>query len=184
MHTVLAVLIGPEQGPDEQHGRAGGSHPAGEDGPEGEQPGVHHRRAHELTFEADATRDCEQCEQQNDERDVFHEEDMDELIDSQLESEDHGAGHEEGEAPEEGHLAEMVMPEMRHGKGADGDGQQHANKGNNPQDGQFRSVEVVTAGSLGRQGYQRRQRQRHKHGKQSFHLGSAPWENFFYQTFL
>lgn len=64
---------------------------------------------------------------------------MDELIDSQLESEDHGAGHEEGEAPEEGHLAEMVMPEMRHGKGADGDGQQHANKGNNPQDGQFRS---------------------------------------------
>ena len=184
VHTVLAVLIGPEQGPDEQHGRAGGSHPAGEDGPEGEQPGVHHRRAHELTFEADATRDCEQCEQQDDERDVFHEEDMDELIDSQLESEDHGAGHEEGEAPEEGHLAEMVMPEMRHGKGADGDGQQHANKGNNPQDGQFRSVEVVTAGSLGRQGYQRRQRQRHKHGKQSFHLGSAPWENFFYQTFL
>ena len=184
VHTVLAVLIGPEQGPDEQHGRAGGSHPAGEDGPEGEQPGVHHRRAHELTFEADATRDCEQCEQQDDERDVFHEEDMDKLIDSQLESEDHGAGHEEGEAPEEGHLAEMVMPEMRHGKGADGDGQQHANKGNNPQDGQFRSVEVVTAGSLGRQGYQRRQRQRHKHGKQSFHLGSAPWENFFYQTFL
>ena len=47
------------------------------------------------------------------------------------------------------------------------------------------SVELsLTAGSLGRQGYQRRQRQRHKHGKQSFHLGSAPWENFFYQTFL
>ena len=42
---------------------------------------------------------------------------MDKLIDSQLESEDHGAGHEEGEAPEEGHLAEMVMPEMRHRKG-------------------------------------------------------------------
>ena len=36
VHTVLAVLIGPEQGPDEQHGRTGGSHPAGEDGPEGE----------------------------------------------------------------------------------------------------------------------------------------------------
>ena len=35
VHTVLAVLVGPEQGPDEQHGRTGGSHPAGEDGPEG-----------------------------------------------------------------------------------------------------------------------------------------------------
>ena len=112
-----------------QHGRTGGSHPAGEDGSEGEQADVHRRRTHELTFEADTTRDGEQCEQQDDERHVFHEEDMDELIDSQLESEDHGAGHEEGEAPEDSHLAEMVMPEMRHGERADGDGQQHADKG-------------------------------------------------------
>ena len=38
VHAVLAVLIGPEQGADEQHGRTGGSHPAGEDGSEASRP--------------------------------------------------------------------------------------------------------------------------------------------------
>ena len=84
MHAVLAVLVGPEQGTDEQHGRTGRSHPAGEDGAERQQAGVHEGRAHELTFETDAARDGEQREQEDDERDVFHEENMDELIGRQL----------------------------------------------------------------------------------------------------
>ena len=37
VHTVLAVLIGPEQGPDEQHSPRW-FHPAGEDDPEASSP--------------------------------------------------------------------------------------------------------------------------------------------------
>ena len=180
VHPVFAVLVGAQKRADEQHGRTGRPHPAGEDGTERQKPGVHDGRTHELTFEADAARDGEQREQQDDEGNVFHEKDMDELIGRQRETVDHGAGDEKGQSPEQGHFPEVVMPEVGDGQRPDGDGQQHAHKGNGPDNGQFRSIEVmVSSRCVGGQRHERRQGQRGKGGEQSFHLRSAPWVNFY-----
>ena len=43
-----------------------------------------------------------------------------------------GEGHEKRQTPERGDLSKVVVPEMRQGQGEDGDGQQHAGKGDDP----------------------------------------------------
>ena len=46
---------------------------------------------------------------------------------------DNGEGGEEGDPPEGGHFAVMMMPEMGSGQWHDGDGQKHARKRHDPE---------------------------------------------------
>ena len=115
MHTVFAVGIGAQQGADQQHGGAGGAHPAGQDGAHGQDAGVDHGGAHQRALQAHAAGHGEQGEQQHDEGDVLQQDGMEEFIEGHVEAVDHQTGNQEGKAPEDGDLAEVMMPDMRQG---------------------------------------------------------------------
>ena len=132
MHAVFAVGVGAQQGADQQHGRAGGAHPACQDGAHGQQESVHHGRAHQRALETHAAGHGEQREQQDDEGDVVQQNDMQKFVQSHIEAVNEETGHQKGQTPEDGDFAEMVFPEVRQGQRHDGDGKQHAGEGNDP----------------------------------------------------
>ena len=113
MHAVLAVGVGAQQRTDEEHGGDGGAHPAGQDGAHGQDAGVDHRRAHQRALQAHAAGHGEQGEQQHDEGDVLQQDGMEEFIEGHVETVDRQTGNQEGKAPEDGDLAEVMMPDMR-----------------------------------------------------------------------
>ncbi len=163
MGAILAVGIGAQQGADEQHGRAGGPHPAGKNGAHGQNAGVHAGTAHERARQAHAARHGKEREQQNDEGNVFAQNGMQHFIQGRAEAVDKGAGHEEGQTPENGDFPEMMLPEMRGRQRHDGDGQQHTGKGDDPDGGQFGPGDggVIPPGGQ----RQRGQSQHHQQGK-------------------
>ena len=164
MHAVLAVGVGAQQRTDEEHGGAGGAHPAGEDGAHGQDGGVHDGSAHEGALEADAAGHGEEGEQQQNEGHVLKQDAFGGDEEGVAEAEDERAGNEEGQSPEEGHLAEMMLPEMRNHQGADGYGKQHADKGHNPDDGKIIGQLEMTFGEA----YARHKQHRQKEGRNEF----------------
>ncbi|MBN8749622.1 MAG: sodium:proton antiporter, partial [Variovorax sp.] len=70
MDLVSPVVVGADDRPDQQHRRAGGTHPAGQYGADREQGRVHRRRTVEVAADMDAARDDEQGSKQHDEGDV------------------------------------------------------------------------------------------------------------------
>ena len=70
MDLVSPVVVGADDRPDQQHRRAGGTHPAGQHGADREQGRVHRRRTVEVAADMDAARDDEQGSKQHDEGDV------------------------------------------------------------------------------------------------------------------
>ena len=137
MHAVFAVGVGTQKRTDEKHGGTGGAHPAGEDGAHGQNGGVHDGRAHEGALETDAAGHGEQGEQQQNEGHVFEQNAFSGDEEGVAEAEDERAGNKEGQSPENGYLAEMMLPEMRNHQRADGYGKQHADKGHDPDDGKI-----------------------------------------------
>ena len=71
MYAETAVLVGPEQGADEEHGRAGGAHPAGNERTYQQNARVHNRSADQRALQTDAAGHGKQGEQQQDEGHVF-----------------------------------------------------------------------------------------------------------------
>ena len=164
MHLELAVGVGAQQRTDQQHGRAGGAHPARQHRADGQQQGVDHGRAHQRTGQAYATGHGEQGEQQDDERNVFQQQGVQHFVQGQRGTELEGEGHQEGQPPEGGDLAEVMVPEMRRHQGKNGNGQQHAGKRHRPQAAEQRTVEMRRARTGG-------ERHAREHGGNGGHEG-------------
>ena len=75
------------------------------------------------------------------------------------ESEGERAGNEEGQTPETGHLAEMMLPEMGNHQRTDGYGKQHADKGHDPHDGKIIGQLEMTFGEADAGHEQHRQKE-------------------------
>ena len=83
---VLAVRVCTEQGADEQHGRAGGTHPTGQDRTHQKNAEVDHWLAHQLAGETNTSGNCEQCEEQYYEWYVFKEQGVHDFVQGQGEA--------------------------------------------------------------------------------------------------
>ena len=169
MHTEAAVLVGPEQGADKQHGRSRGAHPAGNERAYQQDARIHNRGARQRAFQADAAGHGKQGEQQQDEGHVFQQQGFRREEKGRVKTEHEQAGHQKGQPPEYGHFAEMVLPEVGDGQRAERDGQQHARKGNDPDDGQILRQRRMRRKAEGRGQQQRRQNRRE--GTQFGHTG-------------
>ena len=137
MHAVTAMGIGTQQRTNEQHGRASGPHPAGQNGTHGQQAGIHAGRPYQGPLEAHPTGHSEEGKKQNDEGNILQQNGVQSFINGHIGAIDQETGDQEGQAPENGNLAEVVFPEMGDGQRHDSNGQQHAGKGDHPHGRQF-----------------------------------------------
>ena len=87
------VVVGPQQRPDQQHRGAGSAHPAGKHGADRQQRRIHRRRTMQVALDVDATGDGEERQQQDDERDVVEQQQVQGLINRRRDAEHHGEGH-------------------------------------------------------------------------------------------
>ena len=71
MRLVPAVVVGADQGPDQEHGGAGRAHEAGQHRAQAQDGGVESRAAMQVAADVDAPRNGEQRGQQDDEGDVL-----------------------------------------------------------------------------------------------------------------
>ena len=156
VHTVLAVVVGFEDGADHQHGGAGGAHHGGQERADGEQRGVHARAAVQIAPHEDAAGYGVERPQQQNEGDVFGHQGVHQHMQAGGEAVHEGEGDEEGQRPAGGDFAEMVVPNMGEKQRAGGDGEQNQHEGDAPGQAQLGAVEP--AGQRGkRQGEQRQE---------------------------
>ena len=162
-----AVLVGADERADEKHGSARRTHEVGKHGAEREDRGVHdrttdeaaadvnaagqdagvdHGGAHQRALQAHAAGHGEQGEQQHDEGDVLQQDGMEEFIEGHVEAVDHQTGNQEGKAPEDGDLAEMMVPDVRGEQREKRDGKQNAGKRHGPRKAELGAVHVARHG--------------------------------------
>ncbi len=96
-----------------------------------------------IAADPDAAGYHEQRERDEDERDIFEEHGVQERRDGRRQPEGERRGHEQRERPEEGDLAEMMLPEMRRKHRQEGDGEQQPREGEPPEQAEPCAVEMV-----------------------------------------
>ena len=128
MHDVLAIIVGAQQRPDQQHCRAGRAHDARERRTERDDRRIHARRAVQIAAHADAARHRIERGQQHDERHVLFEHRVNERAERYAGAEHHAKRHQKQDGPGCRDLAEMVMPESRRDERKHSNRQQHAGK--------------------------------------------------------
>ncbi|MCY1289574.1 hypothetical protein D9M70_386710 [compost metagenome] len=153
VHAVLAVVVGAQQRADQQHRRAGGAHQRGEQGAEGQQAGIEHRRAVQVAPQQDAAGDGVEGQQQDDEGQVLGEQRVHHQRGAVVQAEAERERQQEGQGPGRGDLAEVVVPEAWGKDRQQGDRQQDAGERQRPGQAQGRAVQL---GGL-RQGRQQQQ---------------------------
>ena len=124
---VLPLLDRVQDGPDEEHGRAGRSHERSEDGAGGEEGRVRQGLGLHVSGEMDPAGDGEQGAEEDEEGDVVEGErpaDLGGVVAGEEEA-DHGQAQEDGDEK----LVPVLFPEFRRGEGEDGDGEQHQEEG-------------------------------------------------------
>ena len=112
MGHMLAVVVGPNEGANHEHGSAGGSHEAGQKCANGKNGGVETWTAMQITANEDTARHSVQSSQEHNERNVFSEQRMDQILTSQIGAKHEGKGYEKCQGPRSNHLAVMVVPKM------------------------------------------------------------------------
>ena len=112
MGHMLAVVVGPDQGANHEHGSAGGAHEAGQKCTNGKDGGVETWAAMQITANEDSARHGVQSSQEHNEWDVFCEQRVDQILTSQISAKHHGKGYEKCQGPRSNHLAVMVVPKM------------------------------------------------------------------------
>ncbi len=143
MRAVAAIVVRAKQRADQKHRRACRAHHAREHGAEREQPRVLPRRPAQVAAHVQAARYGEQREQQDDERQVFREQRVHDLVGGDAEPEIQRERNEQRERPECGRLAEVVMPEAGRGHRHQRDRQQDAGERHDPQRRQRRAVQAA-----------------------------------------
>jgi len=86
VNTVFTVRVGPKQGADKQHGRAGCSHPAGQHSAHGQQPGIDCGGADKRTGKPHAACDGKEREQQHQKRNIIQKDNVQKLVQGHIES--------------------------------------------------------------------------------------------------
>ena len=128
VRLVLAPGVGTQQGADEQHGRARGANPAGEQGAHHKHDDVVARGAGDEALHRDATRHYKQAEQQHDERYVVEHNRFSQLIGQLVPAVDDGERDAEEQRPKNGDEELVLLIPGRYHQRHDGDGKQHARK--------------------------------------------------------
>ena len=128
VHPVATLLVGGQQGPDEEHGSAGGAHEGGDDPADGQKDGVVTRRGADVALEEDASGDHEQRQQETDELEVLHHCGEDDLPAAE---DPHPCGHRYAQTHGDEQLAGVPLPPVGRGRNQrqDGDTGEHACKG-------------------------------------------------------
>ena len=161
MSSVFSVGVGSEKRPDKQHGRAGRSHPAGQHRADAQHGRIHGGSSDECTLEPHAAGHSEQSEEQNNEGDIIEQNRMQAFENRRIHTVNDCAGDKKRQAPENGNLAEVVIPEMRNNHGAKGNGKEHTGKGNGPVHGKL-GAGKMRRGALSGRGHDRRQAGSHR----------------------
>ena len=130
--VITPALVGPDHRTDQHHRGAGRAEKACRQGAEGEHCRVGGRRADEISADADAARNNEQREQQDDERQVVEKKGVQDFRCRRPESRERSHGNDQGKRPEGGHLAEMMLPEFMGYEGEESDGEEQTREWNRP----------------------------------------------------
>ena len=159
MGAVLTVVVGADQGAQQQHRRTCGAHHAGQHSPYGQDGSIEPRAAVQIAPDVNTPGHGEQGRQQHDEGDVFGHQCVGEPRTCGCRAKGQCKRHQEQQPPGGGHLAEMVVPEDRHQQGHQCNRQQDARKRYGPGNGQGAAIHVGRHRQAGcqQQGCQRRQ---------------------------
>ena len=150
MGFVLAVVVGTDQGTNQQHRRPRRSHEAGQHCANGQQPRVEPWAAMQVALDVDAARHSKKCRQQDHKGDVLRQECMHQACPRQPGTKGHGKGNQEQQRPSRSHLAKMVVPEDGRHQRHDRDGQQNPGERNAPPQRQRTAVNIRCQGQLGK----------------------------------
>ena len=121
MHIVLAVIVGPQQWADHDHRRTRGADDRGKRRANCKDCRVGGRRSVQVAAHHDAAGHGEQCQEQQDEGDVFHQRRVHQGLARRPQAARHHDGDQRQQSPEGGHLAAVVVPEVMRDKRKDGD---------------------------------------------------------------
>ena len=155
MRLVRAVVVGPDQGPDQQHRRAGGAHKTGQHCANAQNGGVQPRAAVQVAPDVDAAGDGKQRRQQQDEGNVFLQQRMHQAERRQARAVHCGEGQQKSQRPGGRHLAEMVMPEKRRQQRQQRNRQQQTGKRHGIQRRQHAAIKCRSKRQAGQQAKQR-----------------------------
>jgi hypothetical protein len=141
VRVVAALPIRIDHGPDQQHRGAGGAHPAREQRADAEHRHVRRRRAGEIAGDADAAGDDEQCRQQDDERHVVQQGDVQQLLHRGTRTKGQPHRNDDRDAPRRRDRAVVAEPESRREDREKRDRQQQAGERKAPGEAKRRAVE-------------------------------------------
>src|SRR6266550_2399795 len=132
MRARFSAIVGGQQRSNEKHRSASRPHDAGKCGAQRQQRGIAHRRRAELSAQTNATGNREQCEQDDDERQVLGNQHMRDFMYCRTESEGVRERNQQDKRPRYGDLAVMSVPELACDEWKDGDREEQTGKGNTP----------------------------------------------------
>ena len=158
MGHMLAVVVGADQGANQQHRCPRSPHETGQHGANGQDGRVEPRAAMQVAADVDATRHRKQRGEQNDEGNVFGQQRMHEAGAGHPGAKHHGKRHQKRQPPGRRHLAKMVVPENGGKQGHQRNRQQQAGKRHAPQ---HRNAAAIKVGGKG----QARQREQGDRGQ-------------------
>ena len=155
--------VGLDDRTDEEHGRAGRADPAGQDRADEQEQGIDFRSTCQRALDGDAAGDDEQAEEQDDKGNVIDQDRFEETEQSLAHAVGDGKGNEEDQRPADSHGKHIFFPPMGLDEGANGDGQEHADVGNNTPGRQGSADDGMSAAFTGkrcRYGYQAEQQRK------------------------
>jgi len=153
---MLAVVVGADQGANQQHRRTRRPHEAREHRAHGENARVEHGRAAQIAADVDAARHREQRREQDHEREVFGHQRMHQSLPRAGPAKAQPERNEERQRPAGRDLAVVVMPDHGRKHGQHRDREQHARERHAPPRRQLAAIDL---GRTGHQGQQPQQRQ-------------------------
>ena len=141
-----AVLVGADERADEKHGSARRTHEVGKHGAEREDRGVHDRTTDEAAADVNAAGNDEERAHEDDERHVVGEKHVGDLVEGRVRTEDGRKRNDAAQGPEDGDLAEMMVPDVRGEQREKRDGKQNAGKRHGPRKAELGAVHVARHG--------------------------------------
>ena len=146
MDLAPAVLVGADERADEKHGSARRAHEVGKHGAEREDRGVHDRTTDEAAADVNAAGNDEERAHEDDERHVVGEKHVGDLVEGRVRTEDGRKRNDAAQGPEDGDLAEMMVPDVRGEQREKRDGKQNAGKRHGPRKAELGAVHVARHG--------------------------------------
>ena len=158
MELALATFVRLDERTDEEHRRARRPHEVREHRPEREKARVDDRTPDEGAAHVNAARHNEKRPYEDEEGYVIDEQNVDDRVETGRDAEEPHERNRTAERPEDGDLAEVVMPEVGSEKREERDREQNARKRDGPGQTEFGAVETRRERSRRHEGPDRRER--------------------------